>query len=200
MTINYFITIITFSSHYYFTFNHKSNEMPKKSFQTNERWERVIDGILSRKMTNAQAYIAAGYQPQAAEVKVSQLLKKPKFRDRLAQRSEIISKKADITVERLLEEESRIAYSDFRELFKGDVIIPPSQMPDDAARAVREFDVNILTLPDGSTKTTYKYRFWSKDKALERLERHKGMFDLDNAQKATRIFINAMVIKKGDDT
>lgn len=78
----------------------------------------------------------------------------------------------NITTERILAEESYIAFSDFADLFdeKGISITNPKDMPVHVRRAIKsveEVTIGVLT--------KYKVTFWSKSDALKRLQAIKGM-------------------------
>lgn len=78
----------------------------------------------------------------------------------------------NITTERILAEESYIAFSDFSELFdeRGLSIINPKEMPVHVRRAIKSVEEITLGL-----QTRYKVTFWSKSDALRRLQAVKGM-------------------------
>ncbi len=106
--------------------------------------------------------------------------------------------KAAIKVSALVEEESRLAFSDIRR-------IPgcPQDIPDDIAPAIRSFQVDEIILKNldgGETvlRRTTKYQLWDKGQALERLGRHLGMFERDNRQKALHQRPQINLVVRGD--
>lgn len=78
----------------------------------------------------------------------------------------------NITTERILAEESYIAFSDFADLFdeEGLSITNPKDMPVHVRRAIKS--VEEITM---GVQTRYKVTFWSKSDALRRLQSVKGM-------------------------
>ena len=137
-----------------------------------------------------EPYRKAGYKVKTdyiARTRAEALIKDPVFLRSCKEAIRKISKKKGITIERLLEEESCLAFSDPVDLvdLETGVLIAPHLLPVRIRRAIAS--VEIITAP-GKT-TIYKYKFWDKGKALERLERHKGMFEKDNAQRGGDIYI-----------
>lgn len=78
----------------------------------------------------------------------------------------------NITVERILAEESYIAFSDFSDLFDehGISIVNPKDMPVNIRRAIKS--VEEIT---AAGQTRYKVTLWSKSDALKRLQGVMGM-------------------------
>ncbi len=116
---------------------------------------------------------------RTAESAASRLLRNVKVRTYIDARLKILSDKAGITAERILEEEARIALSDIRQLFNGNIPIAPSNLPEDVARALSGIRIKKRTITgsDGVDKveTIYECRFWDKGAALGRLEKLCGM-------------------------
>lgn len=80
------------------------------------------------------------------------------------------------TAERILQEESCLAYSDLRSLFdEAGSMVNPRDLPEEVARSVSSIEVVETTDKDGEKTTKYKYKFWDKGRALARLEAIKGM-------------------------
>jgi len=73
-------------------------------------------------------------------------------------------------------EEKRIAFADIRHLFKDFVLVAPSELPEDIARAVNGIEI-IETEVDGVVTTKYKYKLSDKGKSLERISRHLGLYN-----------------------
>jgi len=173
-----------------------------------EQKKRFMDNLLNG-MGKQEAYEKAGYKARgrAAASCATKVLKIAEFAAIYKQRREEIrekaSEKAQITTERLMEEEARLAYSDIGELYGGKSFIPPNELPEDVRRAVAGVKITTRTFtPKGKkkpvTETTYEYKFWDKGKALDRLHKIKGDYEQDNAQKADKIVINPdHKVKKG---
>jgi len=103
---------------------------------------------------------------------------------------ELVGYRAQTLTQDILDEETRLAFSDIRGLFfKGDwSLVPPSELPDDVARCISSVQVSVRYIPQGMDaepikEVTYKYTFWDKGRALERLSKHLGLYEKDNVQK-----------------
>ncbi len=137
--------------------------------------ERFKNNILSG-MTAKDAYIKAGYKARgaAAEVNASRLLRNAKMKPILKEAQKRAADKAEVTQERILREEMRLAYLNPSSLFdENGSQIPIHKLPEDVARAITGLEV--IEQADGKVK--HKYKFSDKGKALERLSRHLGMYN-----------------------
>jgi hypothetical protein len=85
-----------------------------------------------------------------------------------------------VTVERVIKEMARIAFSDPRAMFDDSGrMVPIKEMSDEAAAALASFEVDELFDSDGEggkTKVglTRKVKLWDKGKQLENLLKHLG--------------------------
>lgn len=113
----------------------------------------------------------------------SRLLDKPHVMARIKELQGAIDKEFAVDNAELLEEASRLAFADLRKLFHNDGSLKaPHELDDDTAKAIASFKRTDKTVGE-VTYTTYEYKFWDKNSALERLYKHKGMFEQDNKQK-----------------
>ncbi len=131
-----------------------------------------------------QSYLVAypnTKKKSTASVSAHHLLRKPKIKEYINERLKDIAKKSAVTVERILQEESLIAFSDMRQLFDGGFVqIAPGDLPENIARAVAGIEIKekvLYTTDDDETvmSRTYKYKLWDKGGSLNRLEKHLGM-------------------------
>jgi hypothetical protein len=111
-------------------------------------------------------------------------------REALDKCREMVSIKAPDLTQRILDEEALLAFSDVRALFEPNSweLVPPSDLPDEVAKAVSSIQIVRKVIPRGKDQdpeieTTYKYTFWPKGQALERLSKHLGLYEKDNIQK-----------------
>lgn len=82
----------------------------------------------------------------------------------------------EITPDRVLAEEARIAFADPRAVFGPDgEPLPPHRLDEDTARALAAMEVVESTTKSGETTVRRKYKFWDKRAALDRLARHLGL-------------------------
>lgn len=147
--------------------------------------QKFLNNLMSGDFrTQGQAYKAAGYDVSetGASSGASNLLKNPTFRKEYEKALSELAKRTGITKERVLEEERRLAYLDPGDLFeikKGQwTPIPPPELPEDVRRAISAIDIIENYFPQlNKVETKYKYKFWDKGRALERVSRHLGMYD-----------------------
>ena len=116
---------------------------------------------------------------QAASTNGDKLLQNAEIKALIDKKLKKISDKAGLTVQRVLEEEARLSLSDMRQIFDGETLIKPADLPEDIARAIKGVQVKVKNVfnTDGSAEiiTTYKYSFWSKGNSLARVEKCLGM-------------------------
>lgn len=126
---------------------------------------------------------------ETAKAAASRLLTNVNVESYIQKKQALIAYKNEITHDRILREEMCIAFSDITRLFSGPTPIPPDELPEDLRRAVSSIKIKELPLLGKSSKQQYEYeyRFWDKGRALERLEKHLGMFEKDNQQRGISI-------------
>lgn len=87
-----------------------------------------------------------------------------------------MSSPPDISPERVLAEEARIAFSDPRALYDASgELLPPHCLAEDTARALAAVEIVESSTKAGDATVRYKYKFWDKRAALDRLARHLGL-------------------------
>jgi phage terminase small subunit len=138
-----------------------------------------------------QAAIRAGYSPTSAPATSSRLLDNRNVAEAIAAGQAERSKATGITVERILLEMGRLAFSDHRQGFNPDGSIkPPSEWSDDFAATVAAIEFEKAPAPVKAAKgrktkavadqvapaRIAKLRFWDKGKAVDMLAKHMGMF------------------------
>ncbi len=119
-------------------------------------------------LNGAKAAIAAGYSAKGAEVRASELLRKRKVRDRIAELTKKHADKLEITAERVLQELASLAFLDPRKFF------------DETGTLKRIVDLDDATAASiaGFEGTDYGMRIKFVDKGvnLERLGRYLKLF------------------------
>lgn len=134
-----------------------------------------------------RAFNAPGIKDSSAWVEASILLKQPKVTACLKRLDLARCARLDLSVDRIVEEETSIAFSDVGFLFDEDGLSPlsPAELPPEVRRAISGVEVKEktvhLTSPEGEpmgteVKRFYKYSLWNKGQALERLAKIKGIF------------------------
>jgi phage terminase small subunit len=136
--------------------------------------------IASRNATQSYliAYPKCKSEKSAAELG-SRLLRNVKVQAYKDCRLEIMREKTLIKPENLLREESKIIFRDIRQLFDGETLISPDQIPDEVASVIDSVEIKSRRVKDGddwTTEYTYKYKLSDKGAALGRMERHLGMY------------------------
>ena len=132
------------------------------------------------------AAIRAGYSPKTAE-KASEWIRrdnpsKPLLRAEIDKRLAARSKRTDITADRVLAELAKIAFADISsiiDLDSGDYL-PDAKKADTAAIA----SIKIRQTP---SSTEREIRLADRNKALELLGKHLGMFDKDDGNAGSEL-------------
>jgi len=127
--------------------------------------------------------------PESVNQKASALRANVKVSSRIEELRTEVKEKFDISAERLLLEQSRIALFNSRKLF--DVngnLVRPQDMPDDVAAVVSSVKTSTRsTGEDGGFETITELKLWNKNTALDSLFKNKGLYAVDNKQKATAL-------------
>ena len=122
-----------------------------------------------------QAAIRAGYSKKTAKQIGQENLTKPDVKKAIDEAISERWKRTEITQDRVLKELARIAFADPRNVFEwgpgGVTLRDSASLSDDDAAAVAEVSQTI-TDSGGSTKG----KMYDKQRALELLGRHLGMF------------------------
>lgn len=121
-----------------------------------------------------QAAIRAGYKKKAAYKTASENLNKPHVAERIRELQGPVMKKPEITRERVLQELADIAFANTDDFFEGPGVLKKDIMKSDKLGAIATFE---------PTMAGVKVKMNDKQKALEMLARHLGMFNADTSQK-----------------
>jgi len=146
-----------------------------------------------------QAAIRAGYSEKSAGTIGTENMLKPSIQFAIRQRQQELKKSTEITQERILKEESCLAYSDLKDLLNEDgTMIPPHQIPEELRRAISSVEVIERWIKgagdEPEREVKYKYRFWDKGRSLERISRHLGMYPTPGS-KEHPLEVNVTVTK-----
>jgi phage terminase small subunit len=143
-----------------------------------------------------QAAINAGYSQKTAYKIGAENLKKPQIASILAQKQTVIAARQDerlakmeLTEERIAREIARIAFFDPRKMFAPDGRpLSVTELDDDTAAAIGGLDV--LEQYEGSGEDrrlvglVKKYKISDKNSALDKAAKIRGMYGIDNSQRA----------------
>jgi phage terminase small subunit len=139
----------------------------------------------------------AGYSERTADQSGYRLLRKPKISGRIAALQAEVTSRLEITVERVLLEAARLAFSDPRRLFDADGNLKPiAELDDDTAAALASFESVERPIPGGEGKTEVirKVKTWSKPEAVTLLARHLGLLVDRIEHKHELSFLEGMTI------
>lgn len=114
---------------------------------------------------------------KVASSKACRLLAKPHIRDALREAIGKINFDALVTIEELVQADRNLAFSDVRKIFDQDdwTLLAPKDLPDDIADAISAIQVRHTVNEDGSRSSEFKYSFWDKNKARDRLYKYVGL-------------------------
>ncbi len=138
----------------------------------NDRQSRFVEEYLVD-LNATQAAIRAGYAKGSADVTANRLLGNKSVREEIERRKAARSVETGITANQVLKELASIAFLDPDSIFdfSGNEVAyrPANQIPEAARRAIAGFRYS----KDGVLQ---EIKLWSKEKALELIGRHIGMF------------------------
>lgn len=142
-----------------------------------EKFAQGLGAGLSQSEAYRQAFpTSLTWKEQTVWTRASELAKHRKVISRLATLQAAAAEKAGLTGARILEEIQRVAFSDIRRITKEDgTLLLPHQLDAATAAAVASFEIDQY----GGVK----YKFWDKNSSLEKLAKHKGLYEQDNKQK-----------------
>lgn len=166
----------------------------------NSRQSRFVDEYIFD-LNGTNAAIRAGYSKTSAATTASEILTYPNVQRAVQMAMDRRAKRVGIKLDRVLEEEKVIAFSDIGEIFDftGDsyVLKKPFEIPEHARRAVQSMKVKTESFTkDDVTRTiqTVEVKLWSKDSSLGRVKDHLGVagnLNIDLKAKVMRILLPA---------
>lgn len=108
----------------------------------------------------------------------------PKIASRVAELRDRVSKAADVTLERWMREQARIAYVDPLDLYNDDGSLKPiSQISADARASIASIDVETRIDQEGQSTHIAKVKQHSKTAAQDQIGRALGAYEKDNQQR-----------------
>ncbi|MDO6966972.1 terminase small subunit [Rhizobium alvei] len=141
---------------------------------TNSRHEAFAQAI-AKGASAVDAYVQAGYAPSRSAA--SRLSTNVNIERRVAELINRGADRAEVTVARVLQELSRIGFSDLRRAFdKSGRLLRPEEWDDDTAAAIASVEVVTRNIGDGEVEHVHKIKVWDKNSALEKIAKHLGMF------------------------
>lgn len=133
-----------------------------------------------------KAYDCDGMSNKTIHEEASILADNPKVSPRIAELRDRAEKAADVTLERWMREQARIAFADPLELYNDDGSLKPiSEMSPDARAAIAAIDIETRLVGSGEDAEEYtvkKVKLHSKTAAQDSIGRALGAFEKDNKQ------------------
>ncbi len=162
-----------------------------------DKQERFVQEYLID-LNATQAAIRAGYSERTAGQIGEQNLKKLEIQNAIHIAQQEISKRNDITIDRVLNEYAKIAFSDVRNILTTDGGLKDAfEWDDETAGAVASIKSFEVTSPEGEKLgTNREIKMYDKLRALDSIGKHLGFFETDNKQKQSQIDVNVL----SDDT
>jgi phage terminase small subunit len=157
--------------------------------------QRVFVQEYLQDLNATRAYKAAGYSAQGhvAESAASRLLRNVEVASAVEKVLGRLTKKLEISADRVLQESARLAFFDIRKLYAADGSLKPMQdWDDDTAAAVSSVETVEQLYADGTPSAALikKLRTWSKPGQLTLLARHLKLLHEEPAQSVVNILVN----------
>lgn len=143
-------------------------------------------------LNGTKAAIRAGYSENGASVRAAQLLGDSRIFSEIEKHKDKRSEKTGITAERVLRELERISFFDQRKLYHdGGKMKHPTEWDDDTAAVVSGLKVTEEFAGKGDEREcigfTKEVKLWDKVSGLDKLAKHLGLYERDNAQRAPNL-------------
>lgn len=134
-----------------------------------------------------QAAIRAGYSKKTAQMQASRLLLNVMIQKRIAELVKERQKRTQNRADDAINECVRIALADVSQAYNKDNTLKDiHDMPEDIRRAISGIEIDEIYSGTGKARKligyTKKVKFWSKDKQIDTLFKHHGLFEKDNDQ------------------
>lgn len=107
--------------------------------------------------------------------KASRMMARDYIQARVKELQSAAADKVEVEIAVLLRETLRIATSDIAGIIRDGKVLLPNELDAKTRAAVASFEIDEYG--------RVKYKFWDKNAALEKLFKHKGLYEADNAQK-----------------
>jgi phage terminase small subunit len=122
----------------------------------------------------------------------NKLMERANIRHEIKRLQKAAGRRNQITVDRVLKEETSLSFLDPGELLdENGTLIPINELPEFVRRAIIGFEaIELPIFPEGSPQRyKWRYKFSDKGKSLERVGKHLGLFEKDNKQKSFEIHL-----------
>lgn len=150
-------------------------------------------------LNGSQAAIRAGYSEKTSRQIASEYLTKPNILQFIQKLKDKRSQRTEITADQVIQELAKVGFSNVQDFINsGNEVQDISSIDTKKAAAVSSIKKSIThfgTDKSQGTKEVVEFKLWDKVAALEKLGRHLGIFEKDNAQQKQDIVIKQNVIK-----
>ena len=168
-------------------------ELPAETVRPlTEKMRRLIEEY-TVDLDGKAAAIRAGYGEGGAKSRASELLAKPQAQAYLAELNAGRLERLGVTVDRVLEETARIAFSDIRNVMNDNgALVNPKDWDAATAASIASIEVTSFTPPgeDSETEYTKKIKMWDKPRALGDLGKHLGIGNDEGVKVAVQVNIS----------
>jgi len=152
-----------------------------------EKYKRFCEEYLVDLIGN-QAAIRAGYSKRTANSQASRLLARDDIQEYIKKLRGKQTKRTDITADRVINEMAKIAFVKVDDFYNQDGSVKQlDELSDSAKASVSSYYVKRVKLSDDNYVDVPVFSAHNKDKQLENLAKHLGIFEKDNNQKSTTI-------------
>lgn len=141
--------------------------------------QKFADNYLTNGFNGTEAAKSAGYSKKSAYVQAVRLLKNDKIKSYIEKHQNKLQKKAVAKSQKIIEELAKIAFSNIKniaEWTESSVSFRSSEdIPDEIASCIQEVSEQSTSNQYGGSRTL-KLKLYDKQKALELIGRHLGMW------------------------
>ncbi len=148
-----------------------------------ERHLKLVTEYFANGFNKRAAMRACGYTETGIEGYQHRLFNHPDVLQEISNRRQSLTRKYDISEERILNEYAKIAFANFGDILEiqndGSAVIDMAGMTEDQRAALSEFQVDEYKDGKGEDAREvkkYKIKFHDKKAALDALAKYKGMF------------------------
>lgn len=154
---------------------------PKAAKPLNERQQAFVREYVID-FNGSAAARRAGYSEKTAGQHAERMLKNVEIKKAIEEAKAKVCKRAELTVDRIVQELERIAFGDLKNSVKWDSngtnVRSSDELPDDVSATIAAIEEEETTTEFGvtsKTKRKVKVKHYDKLRALELLARYKGM-------------------------
>lgn len=148
-----------------------------------ERYLKLVNEYFDNGFNKRAAMRACGFSEKSIEGYQHRLFNHPDVLAEIDRRRQSMTRRTDITQDRILQEYAKIAFANFGDLLEiqedGSAVLDLAGMTDEQRAALSEFQVDEYKDGKGEDAREvkkYKVKFHDKKAALDALAKHLGMF------------------------